>query len=52
MHDPEVMSHILMVSSREQLTRMLGLSGFKATQFTWNLLNAPNQYKNKTESIL
>ena len=38
MHDPEVMSHILMVSSSEQLMRMLELSGLKATQFTSKLL--------------
>ena len=37
-HDPDVMSHILMVSSQEPLTRMLGLSGLKATQFTSLLL--------------
>ena len=33
-HDPEVMSHVLMVLSSEPLTTMLGLSGLKATQFT------------------
>ena len=37
-HDPEVMSHILMVASLEQLTRMLGLSGLKATPITKLLL--------------
>ena len=37
-HDPEVRPHILMVASEEQLTRMLGLSGLKATQFTKWLL--------------
>ena len=37
-HDPEVMSHILMVLSQEQLTRMLGLSGLKATHVTKLLL--------------
>ena len=37
-HDPEVMSHILMVLSQEQLTRMLGLSGLKATHVTRLLL--------------
>jgi hypothetical protein len=36
--DPDVMSHILMVLSREQLTRMLGLSGLKATPITQSLL--------------
>jgi len=36
-HDPEVMSHILMVVSQEQLTRMLGLSGLKATHVTMHL---------------
>ena len=36
--DPAVMSHILMVLSREPLTRMLGLSGLKAKQFTRSLL--------------
>ena len=33
-HDPEVMSHVLMVVSSEALTTILGLSGLKATQFT------------------
>ena len=33
-HDPEVMSHVLMVLSSEPLTTMLGLSGLKATQYT------------------
>ena len=33
-HDPEVMSHVLMVLSEEPLTRMLGLSGVKATHLT------------------
>ena len=33
-HDPEVMSHVLMVLSSEPLIRMLALSGLKATQFT------------------
>ena len=33
-HDPEVMSHVLMVASSEPLTRMLGLSGVKATHVT------------------
>ena len=37
-HDPEVMSHVLMVLSLEPLTTMLGLSGLKATQFTKSLL--------------
>ena len=37
-HDPELMSHILMVLSREQLMRMLGLSGLKATHLTSDLL--------------
>ena len=37
-HDPEVMSHVLMVSSLEPLTTILGLSGLKATQFTAYLL--------------
>ena len=37
-HDPEVMSHVLIVRSVEPLTRMLGLSGLKATQFTPYLL--------------
>ena len=37
-HDPEVMSHVLMVLSSEPLTRILGLSGLKATQFTQTLL--------------
>ena len=37
-HDPEVMSHILMVLSWEQLTMMLGLFGLKATQVTPSLL--------------
>ena len=37
-HDPEVMSQTMMVSSSEPLTRMLGLSGLKATQFTQSLL--------------
>ena len=37
-HDPEVMSHVLMVVSSEALTTMLGLSGLKATQFTSALL--------------
>ena len=37
-HDPEVMSHVLMVLSSEPLTTMLGLSGLKATQFTRYLL--------------
>ena len=36
--DPEVMSHILMVLSSEPLTRMLGLSGLKATHLTKLLL--------------
>ena len=36
--DPEVMSHVLMVLSEEQLTRMLGLSGLKATHLTQLLL--------------
>jgi hypothetical protein len=52
--DPEVMSHILMVLSEEQLTRILGLSGLKATQFTPRLLknNKLVLNKNKIESIL
>ena len=33
-HDPEVMSHILMVLSLEQLARMLGFWGSKTTQYT------------------
>ena len=33
-HDPEVMSHVLMVLSLEPLTTMLGLSGLKETQVT------------------
>ena len=33
-HDPEVMSHVLMVLSLEPLTTILGLSGLKATQVT------------------
>ena len=37
-HDPEVMSHILMVLSKEPLTRMLGLSGLKTTHVTPYLL--------------
>ena len=37
-HDPEVMFHVLMVSSSEALTTILGLSGLKATQFTQSLL--------------
>ena len=37
-HDPEVMSHILMVLSAEQLARMLGFWGSKATQNTHLLL--------------
>ena len=37
-HDPEVMSHVLMVLSEEPLTRMLGLSGLKATHITQSLL--------------
>ena len=37
-HDPEVMSHVLMVLSSEPLTTMLGLSGLKETQFTPSLL--------------
>ena len=37
-HDPEVMSHVLMVSSAEPLTTILGVSGLKATQFTAYLL--------------
>ena len=37
-HDPEVMSHVLMVLSEEPLTRMLGLSGLKATHLTQLLL--------------
>ena len=37
-HDPEVMSHVLMVSSEEPLKRMLGLSGLKATHLTQSLL--------------
>ena len=37
-HDPEVMSHVLMVLSSEALTTILGLSGLKATQFTLLLL--------------
>ena len=36
--DPDVMSHILMVLFEEPLTRMLGLSGLKATQLTAFLL--------------
>ena len=37
-HDPEVMSHVLIVLSSEQLTRMLALSGLKATHLTQSLL--------------
>ena len=37
-HDPEVMSHVLMVLSSEPLTTMLGLSGLKATHLTQSLL--------------
>ena len=37
-HDPEVMSHVLMVASSEPLTTILKLSGLKATQFTQKLL--------------
>ena len=37
-HDPEVMSQTMMVSSSEPLTRMLGLSGLKATHLTQSLL--------------
>ena len=37
-HDPEVMSHVLMVLSEEPPTRMLGLSGLKATHLTQLLL--------------
>jgi len=37
-HDPEVMSHVLMVLSSEALTTILGLSGLKATLCTWSLL--------------
>ena len=37
-HDPEVMSHVLMVVSSEALTTILGLSGLKATHFTGYLL--------------
>ena len=33
-HDPEVMSHVLMVLSSEPLATMLGLSGLKATHIT------------------
>ena len=33
-HDPEVMSHVLMVLSSEPLTTMLGLSGLKTTHLT------------------
>jgi len=36
-HDPEVMSHVLMVSSEEALTRILGLSGLKATHLAQSL---------------
>ena len=45
-HDPEVMSHILMVLSAEQLARMLGFWGSKATQFTeWLLTNNKSELK-------
>ena len=37
-HDPEVMSHVLMVVSEEELARILGLSGLKETQVTTELL--------------
>ena len=37
-HDPEVMSHVLMVVSMEPLTTILGLSGLKETQVTKELL--------------
>ena len=37
-HDPEVMSHVLMVLSLEPLTTMLGLSGLKTTHLTESLL--------------
>ena len=36
-HDPEVMSHILMVWSQEQLTRMFGFLGSKTTPLTKRL---------------
>ena len=52
-HDPEVMSHILMVSSQEQLTRMFGLSGLKATPVTKSLLKHTKLVSRiKIESIL
>jgi len=41
-HDPDVMFHILMVLSRDQLTRMLGLPGLKATPVTQWLLRKLN----------
>ena len=47
-HDPEVMSHILMVLSLEPLTRMLGLSGLKATQLTPRLLKHTTSVLKKT----
>ena len=37
-HDPEVMSHVLMVASSEPLTTILKLSGLKATHLTESLL--------------
>ena len=37
-HDPELMSHVMMVLSLEPLTTMLGLSGLKTTHFTHSLL--------------
>ena len=37
-HDPEAMSHILMVLSKEPLNRIFGFLGSKATQITSWLL--------------
>ena len=50
-HDPEVMSHILMVLSSEQLARMLGFWGSKTTQFT-ELLLTDNKSELKPSSLL
>ena len=51
--DPEAMSHILMVLSQEPLTRMLGLSGLKATHLTPLLLKHTKLViKNLTEIVL
>ena len=50
-HDPEVMSHILMVLSSEQLARMLGFWGSKTTQDTSPLLTN-NKSELKPSSLL